>query len=71
LALALGIRAYEKMRGGSVRIGGALGRRVGLGADQRRRALVALEWVGLVRVERHPGRAPLAMLAPWPPGPEA
>jgi hypothetical protein len=65
LALALGIRAFEKMRRGPVRISEALGRRVGLGADQRRRTLVALEAAGLVRVERHPGRAPLAILMPW------
>ena len=65
--MALGIRAYEKMRGGPARISEALGRRVGLGANQRRRALVALEAAGLARVERHSGRAPLATLTPWPP----
>lgn len=64
LALALGIRAYEKMRGGAVPVSDTLGRRLGLGADQRRRALVALEGAGLARVERLPGRAPLAILTP-------
>jgi hypothetical protein len=64
LALALGIRAYEKMRGAAVPVSDTLGRRLGLGTDQRRRALVALEAAGLVRVERRPGRAPLAMLLP-------
>lgn len=64
LALALGIRAYEKMRGSAAPVSEALGRRVGLGADQRRRALVALEAAGLARVERRSGRAPLAMLLP-------
>ena len=65
LALALGIRAYQKMRGSTVPVSETLGRRVGLGADQRRRALAALEAAGLARAERHPGRAPLATLTPW------
>jgi hypothetical protein len=63
LALALAIRGVSKMRGSAAPVSEALGRRVGLGADQRRRALVALEAAGLVRVERHPGRAPLATLS--------
>jgi hypothetical protein len=64
LALALGIRAYEKMRGAAVPVSDTLGRRLGLSADQRRRALVALEAAGLARVERQPGRSPLATLTP-------
>jgi hypothetical protein len=65
LALALGIRAYAKMRGGAAPVGDALGRQVGLDPRQRRRALAALEAAGLVRVERRPGHAPLATVRPW------
>ena len=65
LALALGIRAYAKMRGGAAPVGAALGRQVGLDPRQRRRALAALEAAGLVRVERRPGNAPLVTVRPW------
>jgi hypothetical protein len=68
LALALGIRAYGKIRGEAVPVSDALARQVGVkGADQRRRALAALEQAGLVRVERKPGCAPRATVLPWTP----
>lgn len=72
LALALGIRAYGKMRGGAVPVSDAFARRVGVkGADQRRRALTALEAAGLARVERKPGCAPTVILVPWKAKPTA
>jgi hypothetical protein len=67
LLLALGIRAYAKMRGSSTPVGNTLGAQLQLDPRKRRRALAGLEAAGLVLVERRPNRVPRATLATWPP----
>jgi hypothetical protein len=65
VSLALVIHGYARMRGGPVSVSEALGQQIGMSRKIRYRALAALEAAGLVRVERKPGRAPLATVVPW------
>jgi hypothetical protein len=67
LLLALGIRAYAKMRGSPTPVGNTLGAQLQLDPRKRRRALAGLEAAGLVLVERRPNRVPRATLVQWPP----
>ncbi len=52
----------------TVLVSNKLATEMGLGRETKRRALVALEAAGLVRVDRKRGRSPMVSFAPGSPG---